>query len=160
MSNQFRSNRGRWILLFLTLAFLIPGGIEVWAFPKEICPYMAFGRSVAEDQVQCPAYTGEHPVFEMYSFSLGKHLTMIGLVFAYFALRGGSKEAIQLGLVYVPVALWIDWIPPLTWFDSSGVGTSIFPPIFWVAVFSTPLSVLGLWINGRHWEWGDGYRTT
>ena len=93
------------------------------------------------------------PEAEMYTFSLGKHLTMIGIVFAYFALRGRSRAAIQAGLIYAPVALLIDWIPPLTWFAATGSGTSLFPPIFWVAVVSCALSAVGLTMNFRHVEW-------
>ena len=39
MSDGFRSNAGRWILLFQALVFFVLGGIEVWAYPKETCPY-------------------------------------------------------------------------------------------------------------------------
>ena len=153
MSNGSRANIGRWILAFQALVFFVLGGVEVWAYPQETCPYMAASRAVAEDRIRCPDYSGDHPVFEMYTFSLGKHLTMIGVVFAYFALRGRSKEAIQAGLAYAPVALLLDWIPPLTWLDSSGAGTSLFPPIFWVALISCALSAAGLVLNARHSEW-------
>ena len=125
----------------------------MWAFLQGTCPYLAASRAVAEDRIQCPDNSGGHPVFEMYTFSLGKHLTMIGVVFVYFALRGRGKEAIQAGLVYAPVALLLDWIPLLTWFDSSGAGTSLFPPIFWLALISCALSAAGLVLNARHSEW-------
>ena len=153
MSNGLRSNAGRWILLFQALFFFVLGGFEVWAYPNEMCPYMAAGRAVAEDRVQCPEYVGVHPVFEMYTFSLGKHVTMIGIFFAYFALRGQSKAAIQAGLLYVPVALLLDWVPPLTWFSTTGAGTTLFPPIFWLAMISCALSAIGLALNARHSEW-------
>ena len=153
MSEGFRSNAGRWILLFQALVFFVVGGIEVWAYPKETCPYMAQSRAVVEDLVRCPEYTGDHPVFEMYTFSLGKHLTMIGVVFAYFALGGRSKAAIQAGLIYVPVALLVDWIPPLTWLAVAGAGSSLFPPIAWVALVSCALSGVGLLMNARDSEW-------
>lgn len=153
MSNGSRANIGRWILAFQAIVFFVLGGVDVWAYPEETCPYMAASRAVAEDRIQCPDYSGDSPVFEMYTFSLGKHLTMIGVVFTYFALRGRSKEAIQAGLVYAPVALLLDWIPPLTWLDSSGAGTSLFPPIFWAALISCALSAAGLVLNARHSEW-------
>ncbi len=153
MSNGSRSNAGRWILVLQAFVFFVVGGLEVWIYPQEVCPYMAASRAVAEDRIQCPDYSGDHPVFEMYTFSLGKHLTMIGVVFAYFGLRGRSKVAIQTGLIYMPVALLIDWVPPLTWFDASGAGTSLFPPIFWAALISRALSAAGLVLNQRHPEW-------
>ena len=148
-----RSNAARWILAFQALVFLMLGGLEVWAFPKEVCPFMAASRSLAEEAISCPEYVGEHPIFEMYTFSLGKHLTMIGAVFVYFAIAGRSKAAIQLGLLYPPVALLIDLIPPWTWFSTSGVGTSLFPPLFWLAMISCALSCAGLVLNARHGEW-------
>ncbi len=153
MTNGFRSNPGRWILVFQALVFFAAGGFEVWAFPTETCHFMALSRAVAEDLIQCPAYSGDHPVFEMYTFSLGKHLTMIGIVFAYFGLRGRSKAAIQAGLLYMPVALLLDWLPPLTWLHASGAGTSLFPPIFWAAMVSCGLSAAGLVLNARNAEW-------
>lgn len=156
MPSESRSNAGRWILVFQALTFFVIGGFEVWAFPNETCSYMAMSRAVAEDRIQCPEYVGDHPVFEMYTFSLGKHLTMIGVVFACFAVRGRSKGAIQAGLVYVPVALVLDCIPPLTWFRATGAGTSLLPPIAWAAIISCALSSAGLALNSRHSEWVRG----
>ena len=153
MSEGPRFNPGRWILVFQALVFFVLGGVQVWAYPVESCPYMARARDVAEERIQCPQYSGEQPVFEMYTFSLGKHLTMIGIVFAYFGLRGRSKAAIQAGLVYAPVALLVDWIPPLTWLHATGAATSLFPPIAWVALVSCALSAAGLVLNSRHPEW-------
>lgn len=154
MSKERRSNAGRWILAVQALAFFVVGG-QRWAFPEETCPHMALSRAVAEDRIECPEYTGDRPVFEMYTFSLGKHLTMIGIVFGYFALLGRSKAAIQVGLVYAPVALLLDWVPPLTWFGSTGASTSVFPPIAWAALISCVLSAAGLAINARHSEWSS-----
>jgi hypothetical protein len=153
--NGFRSNAGRWILLFQALVFFVVGGLQIWAFPTEACPFMARSRAVVVDLIQCPAYTGEHPVFEMYTFSLGKHLTMIGVVFSYFALLGRSRAAIQAGLIYAPVALLVDWIPPLTWLAATDSSTSLFPPILGVALVSCLLSAIGLSLNFRHAEWTD-----
>ncbi len=156
MSNGSRSNAGRWILVLQAFVFFVVGGLEVWIYPQEVCPYMAASRAVAEDRIQCPDYSGDHPVFEMYTFSLGKHLTMIGVVFAFFAMRGRSKAAIQAGLIYLPLALLLDWIPPLSWFHTTGAATSLVPPIAWAALFSCALSAVGLVLNARHSEWmGD-----
>ena len=155
MTSGFRSNPGRWILVFQALAFFVVGGLEVWVYPTATCHLMALSRGVVEDLIQCPSYVGVHPVFEMYTFSLGKHLTMIGIVFAYFGLRGSSKTAIQAGLLYAPVALLLDWIPPVTWLSTSGAGASLFPPIAWVAVVSCALSAVGLVLNGRSSEWNS-----
>ncbi len=153
MSIRTLNNAGRWILLFQVLVFCVAGGFEVMAFPTEMCPYMGKLRALVEDRIECPAYVGEHPIFEMYTFSLGKHQMMIGLVFAYFSLFGRSKAVIQAGLIYVAVAHVIDWIPPLTWLTSSGASTTLFPPIFWAAVLLCVLSTAGLIINARHPEW-------
>lgn len=151
MSNGLRSNAGRWILLFQALFFFVVGGFEVWAYPNEMCPYMAAGRAVAEDRVQCPEYAGVHPVFEMYTFSLGKHQLMIGLFFLGFAVRGRSRAVIQAGLVYVAVAHLVDWIPPLTWL--AGASSSLLPPIGLAAVIFTVLNAVALVLNSRHSEW-------
>ena len=153
MSNLSRTNAARWILSFQALVFFIAGGFEIMAFPKEMCPYMGKMRAVVEDRIECPEYLGDHPIFEMYTFSLGKHVLMIGLMFAYFAVFGRSKAAIQAGLIYAPLTLAIDWIPPLTWLTSSGASTTLFPPIFWSAVLAFVLSAAGLSINARHSEW-------
>ena len=153
MSRIAVSNAGRWLLGFQALVFFALGGLQIWSQPEETCPLMARSRAVVEDLIQCPAYVGEHPVFEMYTFSLGKHLTMIGIVFAYFALLGRSKTAIQAGLIYAPIALLVDWIPPLTWLRETGAGTSLFPPIAWLALISCALSAAGLVLNARHSEW-------
>ena len=156
MSNGSRTNLGRWILAVQALIFFVLGGFEVWAFPTETCTYMGRSRAVVEDQIRCPEYSGEHPIFEMYTFSLGKHLTMIGVVFAFFAMRGRSKAAIQAGLIYLPLALLLDWIPPLSWFHTTGAATSLVPPIAWAALVSCALSTVGLVLNARHSEWmGD-----
>jgi hypothetical protein len=153
MPDGLRSNPGRWILAFQALVFFVIGGSQLWAFPEESCPHMARSRAVVEERVVCPAYTGVQPVYEMYTFSLGKHLTMIGVVFAFFALGSRSKAGITAGLLYVPVALLVDWIPPLTWLNATGAGTSLLPPIFWLAVVSCALSATGLALNARHPEW-------
>jgi hypothetical protein len=153
MSRRFRSNAGRWILALQAFVFLVFGGFELWAYPAQTCPYMASSRSVVEALVVCPSYDGEAPVFEMYTFSLGKHITMIGLLFLYFAFRGRSRSSIDAGLLYIPAALLLDWIPALTWFDSSGAGTGLFPPIFWAATVSCALSLFGVTRNAKHAEW-------
>ena len=153
MSNRSRTNAARWILSFQALVFFIAGGFEIMAFPKEMCPYMGKMRAVVEDRIECPEYLGDHPIFEMYTFSLGKHQLMIGLVFAYFAVIGRSRSVIQAGLIYGPVAHLIDWIPPLTWLTSSGASTTMFPPILGSAVLLCVLSAVGLPINARHSEW-------
>lgn len=158
MSSRF--NAGRWILAFQALGFFVLGGVQVWLFPEQTCPYMAASRAVAEGFIKCPDYLGEHPVFEMYTFSLGKHLTLIGVVFGYFAIRGQSQAAIQVGLVYAPVATLLDVIPPWTWLHTSGVSTSLFPPIFWQAIISCALSGAGLIANARHGEWPVAPRTS
>jgi hypothetical protein len=153
MTGVSRTNAGRWILLVQVLVLFVFGGLEIWAFPAEMCPYMAASRAIAEDRVVCPSYSGENPIFGMYTFSLGKHLTMIGLTFAYFALRGRSRAAIQAGLLYVAIAHIIDGIPPITWMHASGVGTSLFPTISWAAVILSVLSGVGMWLNVNHAEW-------
>ena len=153
MSSKALTNAGRWLLGLQALVFFALGGLQLWSQPEETCPLMARSRAVVETLVQCPAYVGEHPVFEMYAFSLGKHLSMIGIVFLVFAVFGRSKAAIQAGLIYVPIALLVDWIPPLTWLRQSGAGTSLFPPIAWGALISCGLSTAGLLLNARHSEW-------
>ena len=153
MSKVRRSNAGRWILLVQALVFLVFGGLEVAAYPAETCPYMAQSRAIAEDLIRCPTYSGTHPIFEMYTFSLGKHLAMIGIVFVFFAVRGRSQAAIQAGLIYVPVTLLIDWIPVVSWLGAAGASTSSFPPLVMAALISCLLSASGLWLNGRHSEW-------
>ncbi len=153
MSSTALSNAGRWLLAVQALVFFAAGGLYLWSRPEETCPLMAQSRAVAETLIQCPEYAGVHPVFEMYTFSLGKHLTMIGIVFVYFAVLGQSKVAIQAGLIYAPVALLVDWIPPLTWLRATGAGTSLFPPIAWAALISCALSAAGLVLNDRHSEW-------
>ena len=160
MSKGSRFNPGRGILVLQALVFFVLGGLQVWAFPGETCPYMARSRAVVEERIQCPQYSGEQPIFEMYTFSLGKHITMIGVVFLYFGLWGRSRAAIQAGLVYAPVALLVDWIPPLTWLHTSGAGTSQFPPIAWLALISCALSAAGLILNLRHSEWSSPDATT
>ena len=146
-------NGGRWLLGVQMLVFFVLGGFQLWAFPEETCPYMALSRAVVEDRVACPQYAGDHPVFEMYTFSLGKHLTMIGVVFAWFAIRGRSKAVIHAGLVYVPVALAIDCVPPLTWLGSAGVVGPGWPPICVAALLSVALSAAGIVWNARAAEW-------
>ena len=151
MSIRSRSNPARWILGIQALVLFVFGGFEVSAFPTEMCPYMAAGRAIAQDLIECPAYTGENPVFEMYTFSLGKHQLMIGLFFLGFAVRGRSRAVIQAGLVYVAVAHLVDWIPPLTWL--AGASSSLLPPIGLAAVIFTVLNAVALVLNSRHSEW-------
>jgi hypothetical protein len=159
MSSKSRSNAGRWLLAIQALVFFVMGGFQLWTYPAETCPYMAQSRAIAEARIECPDYSGDHPVFEMYTFSLGKHITMIGIVFTCFAVLGRSKMAIQAGLIYVPVALLADWIPPVTWLNASGASTSLVPPISWAALISCVLCAAGLALNARHSEWaGDAGR--
>jgi hypothetical protein len=151
-----RSNVGRWILGIQGFAGFVMSGSLMWMLPEQACPLMAESRGVAEALVQCPAYVGENPVFEMYTFSLAKHITMIGVVFTYFAAFGRSKQAIQAGLLYFPITLLMDWVPPLTWLQEAGAGAELFPGIARVALASCVLSGLGFWLNARHSEWADG----
>ena len=51
MSNESRSNAGRWLLAFQALVFFVVGGFEVWAYPQETCPYMATSRSLVEERI-------------------------------------------------------------------------------------------------------------
>ena len=153
MAKPDLTNPGRWVVVLQASVFFVVGGFELWAFPKETCPYMALSRAVVEERVVCPEYVGESPVFEMYTFSLGKHITMIGIVFLYFAMRGRSKDLVQAGLLYPPIALLVDWAPPLTWFADTGAGASLTPPIFWLALVSCALSAVGWVLNERHPEW-------
>ena len=155
MSQVDRSNLGRWILAIQALPGFVIGGSLLWAFPEQSCPLMAESRGVAEALVQCPAFVGENPVFEMYTFSLAKHITMIGVVFTYFAVFGRSKQAIQAGLLYIPITLLADWVPPLTWLREAGASAELLPGIARLALGSCVLSGLGLWLNARHPEWED-----
>lgn len=153
MTNGTSFNAGRWILGIQALVFFVIGGFEIAAFPTEACTYMGRARGVVADLIACPSYSGAQPVFEMYTLSLGKHIAMIGLVFLYFAVRGRSQAAIQVGLIYAPIALLFDWIPVVTWLGASGASDSVFPVIAQVAVLSTLLSAAGLWANAHHPEW-------
>jgi hypothetical protein len=156
MAQADSSNVGRWILGLQALLMFVIAGSLMWMRPEQACPLMAESRGVADALVQCPAYVGENPVFEMYTFSLAKHITMIGVVFTYFAAFGRSKQAIQAGLLYFPITLLVDWVPPLTWLREAGVSAELIPGIARLALASCALSGVGLWLNARHSEWEAG----
>jgi hypothetical protein len=127
----------------------VASGIGLWATPETACQNLAGSRGLVASAVQCPSYTGAHAVFEMYSFSLGKHFWMIGLVFGYFALRG-RRDAVAAGLIYVPVALAIDCLPPLSWFAEAGVvGPASWAPIYTLTAVSAAMGAVGLIANAR-----------
>ena len=85
MTTTIRSrNWARGILLSQCL-FVVVGGLAITLAPEQACERMAALRGIREAAVQCPSYTGAEPVFEMYTFSLGKHQALIALVFSYFS---------------------------------------------------------------------------
>ena len=150
-----RRNWARGLLLAESL-FVIVGGLSIALAPEEACQRMAALRGLLQDAVQCPSYTGAQPVFEMYTFSLGKHQALIALLFSYFALLGTSKAAINSGLLYWAVAGILDAIPVLTWLSSGEIVTSGFPGIFVLALVFTVIGSLGIPLNSRHSELAAG----
>lgn len=137
-------------LLVAQAVFFVAAGIGLWAQPEAACHNLAASRGLVASAVQCPSYTGAHAVFEMYSFSLGKHFWMIGVLFSYFALRSGRRDAVAAGLVYVPVALALDCLPPLSWFAEAGVvGPSSWAPIYTLTAVSALMGAVGLIANSR-----------
>ena len=133
--------------------FVIVGGLAIALAPEEACARMAALRGLAATAVSCPSYTGAEPVFEMYTVSLGKHQAMIATVFAYFALAGSSKAAINIGLVYLAVAASLDTIPVMTWFSTNDLVVSSFPGIFTLALVFTAVAAAAVPANHRNREW-------
>ena len=153
MTTTIRSrNGGRGVLLAESL-FVLVGGLSIALAPEQACQRMAELRGIAADAVECPSYTGTMPVFEMYTFSLGKHQALIALVFAYFALLGRSRAAINVGLVYLAVAAALDAIPVATWFSDREIVTAAFPGIFLLALVFSAGALFGVPLNSRHREW-------
>ena len=145
-------NWARGVLLSECL-FVLVGGLAITLAPEQACERMAALRGIPEVAVQCPSYTGAEPVFEMYTFSLGKHQALIALVFSYFAFFGRSKAAINIGLIYFAVAGSLDAIPVLTWFADSELVISPFPGIFVLAFVFTLGALFAVPANTRHHEW-------
>lgn len=139
----------RWMLA-LQAVFFVAAGIGMWSDPEALCHSLATSRGLAASAVHCPTYTGAHAVFEMYSFSLGKHFAMLGVLFAYFALRSSGRDVVAAGLIYVPVALALDCVPPLTWFAEAGVvGLSSWAAIYTLTAVSAAMSAVGLFAGRR-----------
>ena len=151
-STRSSRNWARGILLSQCL-FVLVGGLAITLAPEQACERMAALRGIREATVQCPRYTGAEPVFEMYTFSLGKHQALIALVFSYFAVFGRSKAAINIGLIYLSVAASLDAIPVLTWLADSEVVISPFPRIFFLALVFTLSALFAVPANIRHHEW-------
>ena len=130
------------------------GGVAIWALPEDACPRWAALRGVEAALIDCPAYVGEHPVLELYNFSLGKHFVLLALFIGYFALLGRSRAAINLGYVYLATAMALDILPVVTW-----VGPLVqapFPPIALAGLGFVFLAVIGIRANSRHSEWQVG----
>ncbi len=139
--------------LLLESAFVIVGGLAIALAPEEACERMAALRGLATSAVRCPSYVGAEPVFEMYTFSLGKHQAMIAMVFSYFALAGSSKAAINIGLAYLAVAASLDAIPVVTWFSTNDLVVSSFPGVFLMALVFTAVAAAAIPANHRSREW-------
>jgi hypothetical protein len=128
-------------------------GLMIMSSPTETSIRMGMSRGVVEQNIISPSYNGENPVFEMYTFSLGKHITMIGALFIIFGLFGNSKAVIDAGFIYMPITLFVDWMPVITWLRTSGASSSLFPGIFWAMVVTTVICIVGLIFNARSTEW-------
>lgn len=140
-------------LLSLEAAFVIVGGLSVALAPEEACSRMAALRGLGDGPFSCPSYVGAQPVFEMYTFSLGKHQALIAALFVYFALFGRSKAVINAGLVYLPVATLLDAVPVYTWFSEHGLVTAPVPGILVLAGAFTLVAAISLPLNMQHPEW-------
>ena len=148
-------NERNWSRPLLAIQALVVGlgGVGIRVFPEEACARMAGLRALVADAISCPRYLGEHAVFEMYNFSLGKHHAMLGLLFGYFAAFGRSRAAINLGFIYFAVAMSLDVLPVLTWLEPSS--STVWPPIARAGVLFLFFACLGIHWNGRAREWRD-----
>ena len=155
-----RRNWGRGLLVVETLLFG-SAGFWLWTQPELACQFMGESRGILESLVRCPSYAGEHPVFEMYSFSLAKHIAMLNIAFAYFAIFGRSKEGINAGFIYLAFANALDCVPIVTWFASSeALSPGTWPPMFRIGALSVILAAVGVPLNSRHAEWRDAGEAT
>ncbi len=84
---------------------LSPLGGLACGWRLEGCQRWAALRGIELAAIPCPRYVGEHAVLEMYNFSLSKHHAMHGVLFAYFAVYGRSREVINLGFAYFAIAM-------------------------------------------------------
>ena len=147
---MYERNWSRLLLAFQALVVGV-GGASVWVFPEEACTRMAGMRALVADAITCPRYLGEHAVFEMYNFSLGKHHAMLGLLFASFAIFGRSREVINLGFAYFAIAMALDSVPVFTWL--SPMVSAPLPAIGRAGLVFVAISALGIYWNSRHSEW-------
>jgi hypothetical protein len=141
------------VLLAMQAGFVAVGGLGMWLAPEEGCQRWAALRGIELAAIECPRYVGEHAVLEMYNFSLSKHHAMLGVLFAYFAVYGRSREVINLGFAYFAIAMALDSAPVFTWL--SPLVSASFPPIGRSGLVFVAIAALGIYWNSRHPEWSE-----
>ena len=138
-------------LLAMQAALVAIGGLGMWLAPEEGCQRWAALRGIELAVIECPRYIGEHAVLELYNFSLSKHHTMLGVLFAYLAVYGQSRLVINLGFAYFAVAMALDSVPVFTWL--SPMVEAPLPPIGRAGLVFVAIGALGIYLNSRHSEW-------
>lgn len=141
-------------MLVAQACFVAIGGLGMWLAPEEGCLRWAGLRGIEAAAIECLRYIGEHAVLELYNFSLSKHHTMLGIMFALLALYGRSRSVIDMGFVYFALAMAIDSFPVYSWL--APLVAAPLPLIGVASLAFVGFSALGIYLNSGHSEWSMG----